>query len=556
MKPSPDEQERAKQLRQQAEEALRGHPVDLGGLPVEDIQRVIHELQVHQTELILQNDELCRVQAELEAARKRYADLYHFAPAGYCTLDGKGRILEANQTLAELLGVELEKLLQQNLTEYVEHADQDEFYLHRQRVYADHPPQVDVIRMVRQGGDSIFVRLESVRAHDEETRLSVMLSDISEQKRAEDGNRAIEERLKLATEAGNIGIWEWDFVQGELSWDTRCKAIFGLPLEMVMNLPVFLNAIHPDDRDIMERLVPDKLVAAKIYESEYRVIWPDGSQHWVLDIGQGSFDETGKPTRMTGIVMDITRQKLQEKKLIDNAAELEKLNREIQDFAFIASHDMQEPLRKIRTFGSLLLQGKTGRQIADDEQDYLIRMDNAAVRLQMMLEGLLAYSRITTKAQPYARVNLSQIVSEVRAGLELRLHQTKGEVELGELPEVEADPHQMRLLFHSLIDNALKFTRPGVVPQVKVTAIPASLNGDNPQTIQVLVEDNGIGLDMAHAGQLFQPFHRLVGRSAYDGAGIGLAIARKIVERHAGQITVQSTPGQGSTFIVTLPVKQ
>lgn len=556
MKPSPEEQERAKHLRQQAEEALRGQPVDLGSLPLEDIQLVIHELQVHQTELALQNDELRQVQADLEKTHKRYADLYHFAPAGYCTLDSKGRILEANQTLAELLGVELSELLQQNLAEYVERADQDEFYLHRQRAYEDHTRQAAVIQMARQGGKTIFVRLESVRTRDDETRLSVMLSDISKQKRAEDANQASEERLKLATQAANIGIWDWDFVQSELSWDARCKAIFGLPPETVMSFPMFFQAIHPDDRGIIERLVSQELVAAKTYESEYRVIWPDGSQHWVLDIGQGTFDPSGKPTRMTGIVMDITRQKLQEKKLIDNAAELEKLNREIQDFAFIASHDMQEPLRKIRAFGSMLLQGKTTTQFSDVEQDYLARMEDAANRMQMMLESLLLYSRVTTKAQPYSKVNLFQIISEVLVDFEIRLKKSQGKVDVGVLPEIEADPQQMRLLFHNLLDNALKFTRLGIPPQVKVFALQNSPDGDDHQMIQVLVEDNGIGFDMAHAKQLYQPFHRLVGRSEYEGAGIGLAIARKIVERHGGQISAKSTPGQGSTFIVTLPVKQ
>lgn len=555
MKPTPEEHDHLNRLRRQAEEALRGQPLDLGRLPVEDIQFVLHELQVHQAELTLQNEELRQAQEALEVSRNRYSDLYNFAPAGYCTLDRQGRILEANQTLAGLLGLDHAALLQHPLAEFVARGDQDQYYLHRQRAFEDPNRQVGEIRMVRKTGEQIFVRLESMRAHADEPRIAVMLSDISERKRSEQALQASEERLCLATEAAQLGIWEWDLSSGELAWNEPGKAILGLAPDRAVSIPVFLNAIHPDDRQVLDQPTAQTLVAQKIYEREYRVIWPDGSLHWVLDIGQGYSDETGKPVRMAGIAMDITRQKLQEKKLTENAAELEKLNREIQDFTFIASHDMQEPLRKIRAFSNLLRE-KAGLQLREGEQDYLARLEDAAERLQTMIDSLLAYSRITTKAQPYANLSLAHIVTEVLADLELRRKNDGGKVDVGELPEIEADPDQMRLLFRSLIENALKFTKPGVPPQVKVYAAKASSDGVKPAPVDVYVEDNGIGFDVAHVDRLFQPFHRLVGRSEYAGPGIGLAMARKIVERHGGRITVNSIPGQGSTFRVTLPVKQ
>lgn len=172
-------------LRRRAEDALRGKPVAVTDLPPEDFQFLLHELQVHQAELSLQNEELRRVQLDLETARDLYSDLFNFAPAGYCTLSRKDTILEANQTLAVLLGVKREELILQSLSHFVDRADQDEYYLLRQRAFEDHQRQVSNIRMVKGSGEKIVIRLESLVAHEDENKLWVMLSDITEQHRNE-----------------------------------------------------------------------------------------------------------------------------------------------------------------------------------------------------------------------------------------------------------------------------------------------------------------------------------------------------------------------------------
>ena len=246
------------------------------------------------------------------------------------------------------------------------------------------------------------------------------------------------------------------------------------------------------------------------------------------------------------------------------AAQLEKLNIELQDFTFIASHDLQEPLRKVLTFGQRLHDRASGKLTAE-EADYLDRMVNAAGRMQAMIQGLLAYSRVTTQAQVRTCVDLSKTAAEVLSDLEVSLESSQAQVEVGELPAVQGDPLQMRQLLQNLIGNAIKFARPGEPPRVRVWAqdLPAeagafggdSLGGEAPACVQICVEDNGIGFDPSRLEKLFQPFQRLVSRTEYEGSGIGLAICRKIVERHGGSITARSTPGQGSTFVVTLPVE-
>lgn len=222
-------------------------------------------------------------------------------------------------------------------------------------------------------------------------------------------------------------------------------------------------------------------------------------------------------------------------------------NSELQDFAYIASHDLQEPLRKILAFGDRLRSRSDG-MLNPESLDSLERMVSAAERMQKMINDLLAYSRITTKAQPLAPVNLENTLREVLTDLELRLEQTGGEVEIGPLPSILAEPTQMHQLFQNLIGNALKFHRPGVPPVIKVGCENYANNG-----IKLVVEDNGIGFETVYAERIFQPFQRLHGRGAFEGNGIGLAICRKIIERHGGQITAESVPGEGSRFIMLLP---
>jgi light-regulated signal transduction histidine kinase (bacteriophytochrome) len=217
---------------------------------------------------------------------------------------------------------------------------------------------------------------------------------------------------------------------------------------------------------------------------------------------------------------------------------------------------MQEPLRKIRAFGDLIVT-KYGERLEPEARDYLQRMRGAAGRMQELIENLLTYSRVTMKPRPFTRVNLADAAREVAVDLEGLLAQSGGRLELGALPVIEADPMQMRQLLQNLLSNALKFHQPGVPPVVKVygVEVPATRGAPGPRC-ELRVEDNGIGFEPQYAERIFGIFQRLHGRAEYEGTGIGLAICRRVVERHHGTIVGESVPGKGATFVVTLPCRQ
>ncbi len=231
---------------------------------------------------------------------------------------------------------------------------------------------------------------------------------------------------------------------------------------------------------------------------------------------------------------------------------LARSNSDLEEFAYIASHDLQAPLRKIRVFGERL-KARYGDELEDRGRDYLNRMERAINRMQELIHDLLTYSRVTTDAKPFEEISLNQVIEDVVADLQVRIEETNGRVEVGELPSLDADAVQIRRLLQNLIDNSLKFHKAGQPPVVNVSG--DMLESDE-NLCRVIVKDNGIGFEKKYLEKVFAPFQRLHGQSEYEGTGIGMATCRKIVERHNGHITAESEPDQGSTFIITLPIEQ
>jgi PAS domain S-box-containing protein len=262
------------------------------------------------------------------------------------------------------------------------------------------------------------------------------------------------------------------------------------------------------------------------------------------------FDEQGRVKYLIPSAVDISERKRAEEAIQRYTQQLERSNQELEQFAFVASDDLREPLRKIEAFGKQLQEKLTG-VMGETERDYLERMMNAAQRMSTMIEDLLALASVTTRARPYVGVDLCKVAQTVLDDLEIQINQSGGKVILEELPTVEADPLQMHQLFQNLISNALKFSRSGVPPLVHITC-----NYIDGNQVEISIVDNGIGFEKESLERILQPFQRLNARNQYQGSGIGLTICQKILERHGGMITASSTPGEGATFTIRLPLEQ
>ena len=330
--------------------------------------------------------------------------------------------------------------------------------------------------------------------------------------------------------------------------DVEGKTVFDFfPPEMARQFQADDNLVLQTGRPVLNRQEPTFNKSGKfMWRSTSKVPLHDARDHnsWLVCIST-----------------DITEQKETEEKLRLFAGRLERSNGELQEFASVASHDLQEPLRKIQAFGDRL-KLKCAPALGEQGRDYLERMQNAAARMRTLIGDLLILSRVTSKAQPFLQVDLGGVVREVVSDLEVRIESCEARVEVGFLPTIDADPSQMRQLFQNLISNALKFQRPGERPEVSIsskilavheTSLPALLPGD--KVCQIMVQDNGIGFDRQFAESIFILFQRLHSRSEYEGTGIGLAVCRKITDRHGGNIMAKSADGEGATFIVTLPVE-
>ncbi len=293
---------------------------------------------------------------------------------------------------------------------------------------------------------------------------------------------------------------------------------------------------HERVRDIVRRVLENGETIG--YESRASV-----------DVGTEWFAIRAAPIKVGERIVGLTMITTDISELKRAQARLEQSNRELESFAYVASHDLQEPLRKIQTFGDRLK--ATAATLSPESRDYLERTQSAATRMRRLIDDLLAFSRVGSKTQPFVQVNLADVARGVVDDLETTIQQAGATVTVDPLPTLEADAMQMRQLLQNLISNAIKFRREGVPPTVSVRIA-------NPGVwpCELVVEDNGIGFEEKYLDRIFTVFQRLHGRGKYEGTGIGLAICRKIAERHGGDITARSAPGKGATFIVTLPLRQ
>ena len=416
-----------------------------------------------------------------------------------------------------------------------------------------------VVPLLRQGtafgAISIYAAEAEAFADEDVSLLSQLAGDLVfgidglrvrvARRKAEAALHASEERYRCLTVATAQIVWVTDgngLVRDDMpTWRT----FTGMSWAQIQGWG-WIDSLHPDDREHTAQVWSDAVASPSQYETEYRIRRADGEYRHMWVRGVPVLETNGDIREWVGTCTDITERKRAEEELSRNAEELKRSNTELQEFAFVASHDLQEPLRKITAF-SERLRDRCAGQLDEVSLDFLRRMHSAATRMARLIDSLLEYSRLSTRALPFEDVDLATTFAGVLADVEQRIRESGARVLVRPLPRVMGDPVQLRQLLQNLVANALKFHAPGARPEV---AVEACLRDGR---WEISVRDNGIGFDPAFAERIFRPFQRLHGRNEYEGSGMGLAICRKIAHRHATDLHVESQPGKGSTFRVSFP---
>jgi PAS domain S-box-containing protein len=357
---------------------------------------------------------------------------------------------------------------------------------------------------------------------------------------AEQRVRDSEERLRLAQEAAEVGAFDWNIQTGVNTWTPQLEKLYGLaPGEFSRTQQAWENLVHPEDRARAVDHVREALETGAPVHCEWRVIWPDGSLHWLAGRFQVSKDAAGNPVRLSGVNFDITARK-------EIESELRRSNADLEQFAYSASHDLQEPLRTVHIYSELLA-SRVGDKLEAEPRILLETITGGVARMEKLLHDLLEYARTARMEKATAPVSTSQAVDEVLVALSGAIGESGTRLSVDSLPPVRMNPTHLRQLFQNLVSNAIKYRRPGQTPLVQIGARREK------EGVLFSVRDNGIGIDERYRGRIFGLFQRLHTDDRYSGTGLGLALCKRIVELYNGRIWVESEQGKGSTFYFTVP---
>ena len=403
-------------------------------------------------------------------------------------------------------------------------------------------------------------------------------AEVEQRKKVEEQLRRSLLQLNDAQDIARMGHWDWDIPAGLITCSDTLSHIYEYPPHgSSLSYDEFLALIHPDDRENVDDLLRQAIDTGEFKEYYHRIITPGGSIKTIHSRGKMMLDENRRPVQILGTEQDVTEQKNTEYELIIKSNNLEAANTELQKFAYVASHDLQEPLRKINIYNNRL-RDEYATTYTDKQNTYLDKITSATSRMQTLIKDILDFSQLNSAGITYQKTNLNEIIRQVISDMEITIEKTSASISIADIPSLDANPTQMRQLFQNLLGNAIKFMKPDVNPHIDISAqIVYGGQVESAHTLKahykfsewnedrywnkekfckITIQDNGIGFESEFAQRIFIVFQRLDSDRLYEGTGIGLAICKKIIENHHGLISASSSPGAGARFEIVMPISQ
>lgn len=516
-------------------------------------------------------------QQELEASEKRFRKLVMESPVPKAILKGKDMIIDI------VNGALLKNIWRKKENDVLGKNIFDVFPELKKQKYAKLLKEVYTSGNVHSESESLFYLNDGFIEHkmyidfeyapqreldDTISGIKMTLIDVTEKVEARKKIEESEKRFRSLTESIPQLIWETDEKGNALFTSGKWMDYTGI---VPNGLAEWKAMIHPDDFEQNTKIWNNSLATGEVYKTDVRVLKKDGTYRWHSVIGEPVLNKDNKIIKWVGAFTDIQTEKAftqelekqvtaRTKELEQKNVELEQMNKELQSFAYISSHDLQEPLRKIQTFATQIIE-KESDNLSDSGKDKFQRMQNAAQRMQTLINDLLSYSRTNIQERKFEKVNLSAIIDEVKEDLKEELEQKGAIIETNRTCEANIIPFQFRQLLYNLASNSIKFANPDIPTIIKIDCEFAkgedldheSLSKEK-EYCHISISDNGIGFEPQYSKKIFEVFQRLHGKLEYTGTGIGLAIVKKIVENHNGIITAKGEKNKGATFDIYIPV--
>jgi signal transduction histidine kinase len=393
------------------------------------------------------------------------------------------------------------------------------------------------------------------------SQLNATIMDVTEKHHMIRKLQHSEELYKQAQALNRIGNWAWNINSDRVQWSDELFNIYGLPAQSEqITFERYLSFVHRDDREPRKAGIEEQIANPGHREYYFRIKTPDGAEKILYGQSEVILNEDGLPYKMIGTCQDVTAQKTLEKTLYDRTVQLQKSNSSLKVFAYISSHDLKEPLRKISLFGDRLRMLNEAK-LDEQSSNILKTIIQSSLRLQQMIDEILSVSKINTD-ENFEQVNLTEILQDVLVSIEPQIEERAAVISYDPLPEAFVNPIQIRQLFMNLISNSLKFVRPKIPPIISITSDFPSIKEiteagleNSKRYLRIRFSDNGIGFQNDYAEKIFAIFQRLHDKSTYKGTGIGLAICREIVGHHGGVISAKGELHHGATFTIILPMQ-